>query len=106
MSHHRNVKNLVLDYPHAALPLYAAEAASLDPDARIVPVRQEQLQERLSERFRELDIPLLVEWPDGRRAALEPDPQKRLKYLDFIDIYADLSDGERLQATIRRTPTP
>jgi hypothetical protein len=28
------------------------------------------LQERLGERFRELDIPLLVEWPDGQRAAL------------------------------------
>jgi hypothetical protein len=29
--------------------------------------------------------------------ALEPDPEKRLKYLDFIDIYADLSAEERLQ---------
>ncbi|NEV64828.1 DUF4351 domain-containing protein, partial [Thiorhodococcus minor] len=29
--------------------------------------------------------------------ALEPDPEKRLKYLDFIDIYADLSEAERLQ---------
>jgi Domain of unknown function (DUF4351) len=38
--------------------------------ARIVPVRQEQLQDRLGERFRELDVPLLVEWPDGRREAL------------------------------------
>jgi hypothetical protein len=35
-----------------------------------VPIREEQLQERLGERFRELDVPLLVEWPDGRRAAL------------------------------------
>ena len=26
---------------------------------------------------------------------LEPDPEKRLKYLDFIDIYADLDEGER-----------
>ena len=31
--------------------------------------------------------------------ALEPDPQKRLKYLDFIDIYADLSAEERPQYT-------
>jgi hypothetical protein len=38
--------------------------------AKVVPVRQEQLQERLGERFRELDVPLLVEWPDGRREAL------------------------------------
>jgi hypothetical protein len=28
------------------------------------------LKERLGERFRELDVPLLVEWPDGRREAL------------------------------------
>jgi hypothetical protein len=33
-------------------------------------VRQEQLKERLGDRFRELDVPLLVEWPDGRREAL------------------------------------
>jgi len=30
---------------------------------------------------------------------LEPDPERRLKYLDFIDIYADLSADERLQYT-------
>jgi hypothetical protein len=83
MSHDQNFKNLVLDYPRAALALFAAaEAATLDAAARIVPVRQEQLQERLGERFRELDIPLLVEWPDGRRAALlfvleeESDPRR------------------------------
>lgn len=45
-------------------------------------MRQEQLQERLGERFRELDVPLLVEWPDGRREALlfvleeESDPSR------------------------------
>ena len=78
MSHDQNFKNLVLDCPRAALALFAAaEAATLDPQARILPVRQEQLQERLGERFRE--------------------PEKRLKYLDFIDIYADLSAEERLQ---------
>jgi hypothetical protein len=38
--------------------------------ARIIPVRQEQLKERLGERFRALDTPLLVEWPDGKREAL------------------------------------
>jgi hypothetical protein len=30
-------------------------------------MRGEQLKERLGERCRELDVPLLVEWPDGRR---------------------------------------
>jgi len=33
-------------------------------------VREEQLKARLGERFRELDVPLLVEWPDQHRAAL------------------------------------
>ncbi len=37
---------------------------------RIVPARQEQLKERLGNRFRELDVPLLVEWADGRREAV------------------------------------
>ncbi|WPL14988.1 hypothetical protein [Thiorhodovibrio litoralis] len=35
-----------------------------------LPLREEQLKERLGERFRELDVPLLLEWPDGRRQAL------------------------------------
>jgi hypothetical protein len=26
---------------------------------------------------------------------LEPDPERRLKYVDFIDIYAGLTDAER-----------
>src|SRR5690606_4229721 len=30
----------------------------------------EQLKDRLSDRFLELDIPLLLEWPDGTREAL------------------------------------
>ena len=37
---------------------------------RVVPVRQEQLKERLGDRFRELDVPLLMEWLDGRKEAL------------------------------------
>ena len=49
---------------------------------RITPIRQEQLKKRLGDRFRELDVPLLVEWPDGRREALlfvleeETDPKR------------------------------
>jgi hypothetical protein len=71
MSHDQNFKNLILDYPREALAFFAgAEAAAIDADASIIPIRQEQLQERLGERFRELDVPLLVEWPDGRREAI------------------------------------
>ena len=71
MTHDQNFKNLILDYPREAIQFAAAaEAAAIDHGARILPLRQEQLKERLGERFRELDTPLLVEWPDGRREAL------------------------------------
>jgi hypothetical protein len=71
MDHDQNFKNLILDYPREALRFFAhEEAAGIGPEAHILPLRQEQLKERLGERFRELDIPLLVEWPDGRREAL------------------------------------
>jgi len=71
MTHDQNFKNLILDYPRQAIALFAAsEAQAIDADCRVTPVRQEQLQERLGERFRELDIPLLVEWPAGRREAI------------------------------------
>ena len=83
MSHDQSFKNLILDYPRQALAFLAeSEARRLTPDVRITPIRQEQLQERLGERFRELDVPLLVEWPDGQRAALvfvieeESDPRR------------------------------
>jgi hypothetical protein len=83
MSHDQNFKNLILDYPHQALTFFAAEEAGRRlGDAEVVPVRQEQLKDRLGDRFRELDVPLLVQWPDGRRAALlfvveeESDPKR------------------------------
>ena len=71
MSHDQNFKNLIVDYPIAAVQFFAAaEAAEVDKGARIIPIREEQLKERLGDRFRELDVPLLVEWPDGRREAV------------------------------------
>jgi hypothetical protein len=83
MNHDQNYKNLILDYPRESLAFFAeAEAQSIDAGARIVPIREEQLKERLGERFRELDVPLLVEWSDGRRSALlfvleeETNPQR------------------------------
>lgn len=47
----------------------SAEAQHLDAGVSITPIRQEQLKNRLGDRFHELDVPLLVEWPDGRRDA-------------------------------------
>lgn len=99
-SHDQNFKNLILDYPRQALEFFAAgEAVGLDQQARIIPIRQEQLKERLGDRYRELDVPILVEWPDGRREALlfvleeETDPSRfsihRLAHycLDLAELY-------------------
>ena len=79
MHHDQNFKNLILDYPRQALAFFAAEAAAeIDAGARITPIRQEQLQERLGE----LDVPLLAQWPDGQREAAvfviehETDPRR------------------------------
>ena len=61
-NHDQNFKNLILDYSRQALEFFAAqEAEGLDGGAHITPIRQEQLKNRLGDRFRELDVPLLVE---------------------------------------------
>ena len=98
MSHDQNFKNLILDYPREALAFFAeSEAFDLPLNVHITPVRQEQLQERLGERFRELDTPLLVEWADGRRAALlfvieeESDP-RRFSIHRLVHYCTDLSE--------------
>jgi predicted transposase YdaD len=62
MTHDQNFKNLFLDYPRAAIALFAAAEA--------------QAMRGLT--------------------TLEPDPERRIKYLDFIDIYAALDENERI----------
>ena len=61
--HDQNFKNLILDYPREALAFFAQQETGDDlTQARIIPIRQEQLKDRLGDRFRELDKPLsLVE---------------------------------------------
>jgi hypothetical protein len=71
VSHDQNFKNLIIDYPRESVQFFAPdEAAEVDQQVRVIPVREEQLKDRLGDRFRELDVPLLLEWPDGRRAAI------------------------------------
>ena len=71
VSHDQNFKNLILDYPRQALEFFAPEEAPApEDDVRILPVRQQQLQERLGQRYHELDTPLRVDWADGRRDAV------------------------------------
>jgi len=70
-SHDQNFKNLILDYPISAIQFFAPqEAKYLDQSVKIIPLRQEQLKLQLGSRYRELDTPLLLEWPDGRRQAI------------------------------------
>jgi len=71
MDHDQNFKNLIIDYPLQALSLFAEhEAQELGTAVRITPIREEQLKARLGDRYRRLDIPLLVEWPDGKRGGI------------------------------------
>ena len=71
MDHDQNFKNLIIDYPKQALQLFAqSEAQYYDQAVNITPVRQQQLKDMLGGRYRELDVPLLVEWPNGEREAL------------------------------------
>lgn len=105
MDHDQNFKNLILDYPRQALAFFAPEEADdLWNEARITPIRQEQIKDRLSDRFRELDIPLMAEWPDGRRELLlfvieeETDPRRfsRHRLARYCLDLAELFETERI----------
>ena len=83
VSHDQNFKNLIVDYPNEALEFLAPdEAPGRKDEVRIIPVREEQLKGFLSEHYRRLDVPLLVEWADGTRDAVlfaveeESDPRR------------------------------
>lgn len=70
-THDQNFKNLITDYPYQSLKLFAPhEAEHIPSDAKITPIRQEQLKDRLRGHFHELDTPMQVEWPDGKREAV------------------------------------
>ena len=70
-SHDQNFKNLILDYPLQAIHFFAPEeAGKLDEPVRVIPLRQEQLKKKLGDRYRELDTPLMLEWPESDKKAL------------------------------------
>ena len=104
-SHDQNFKNLICEYPREALRFFAPRDAPAPEDrVRVVPVRQEQLKEHLGSRFRELDVPLLVEWEDGRRDAVlfalevESDGRKfsPLRLAHYCLDLADMFDTRRV----------
>ena len=70
ISHDQNFKNLIADYPRQSLAFFAGFEEALDPAVKIIPLRQELPKDRLYDHFHELDIPLKLIWPDGRRAAM------------------------------------
>ncbi|MYK83356.1 MAG: DUF4351 domain-containing protein [Gammaproteobacteria bacterium] len=106
VSHDQNFKNLIVDYPEQSLAFLAPDEAPKAEDAvRIVPVREEQLKSDLRERYRRLDVPLLVEWKDGRREAIlfaveeETDP-RRFSPLRLIHYCADLAETFKTQRVV------
>jgi len=71
MSHDQSFKNLIVDYPRESLAFFAGgKAEAIGQAVRVLPVRQEQLKERLGDRFRELDVPLC--WWSGPTGAVRP----------------------------------
>ena len=100
--HDQNFKNLILDYPCEALKFFAGEEANDLDKARILPIRQERLKERLGERFRELDVPLLVEWPNGEREVILFVVEEESENRRFSMIITQISAKKRLPSTNRR----
>jgi len=70
-THDQNFKNLILDYPVQAIQFFAPQITLPQNDnVRAIPLRQEQLKEKLGDRYRELDTPIMLEWPDSDKKAL------------------------------------
>ena len=116
VSHDQNFKNQILDYPLQAVAFYAPEEAqALDQKPRVIAVRQEQLKDRLGDRFREMDTPLLLEWPNGERAAIifafEHESQSgrfsihRLAHYS-LDISAFYKTNRVVPVTVFQNPAP
>lgn len=70
-THDQNFKNLILDYPIQAIHFFAPQELSLTgEELRVIPLRQEQLKEKLGDRYRELDTPIMIEWPKSNKKAV------------------------------------
>ena len=90
-SHDQHFKNLIGDYLLQSLKMMLPDlTASWPADVRIVPIRQEQLKARMGDTFRELDIPVAVEFPDQSRKALviviEIESKDREEFLYYLSI--------------------
>ena len=105
ISHDQNFKNLILDYPRASLSFFAPDEAPLPEDqVEFTPIRQEQLQQYPGAYYRELDVPIQVDWIDGRREtvlfAMEEETEQRRFSLHRLAHYcldlAELNNSDRV----------
>ena len=105
ISHDQNFKNLILDYPRDALSFFAPDEAPLPEDkVEFTPIRQEQLQNYPGAHYRELDVPVQVDWVDGRREtilfAMEEETEQRHFSLHRLAHYcldlAELNNSDRV----------
>ena len=99
-SHDQNFKNLIGDYVVQALQFIVPEVVRDWPaNVKITLIRQEQFKERLADTFKELDIPIHVEFPDGSREALvivvENESRDRPEFLHYLAIVCLLVSNQR-----------
>ena len=88
-SHDQNFKNLIGDYVLQSLQFLVPNVTRDWPaGVKITLIRQEQFKERLTDTFKELDIPIYVEFPDGSREALvivvENESRNRPEFLHYL----------------------
>ncbi|HLR18097.1 MAG TPA: DUF4351 domain-containing protein [Alcanivoracaceae bacterium] len=69
-SHDQNFKNLIVDYPIEAIEFFARDAfPKIEGNPNITFLRQEQSKHKLDDSHTELDVPILLEWPDTQEKA-------------------------------------
>ena len=69
-SHDQNFKSLTRDYPIQAIEFFARQYFSkIEGNPRVTLLKQEQNKEKLSSSFTEMDVPMLLEWPDSEEKA-------------------------------------
>lgn len=69
-SHDQNFKSITRDYPIQAIEFFAHQYFSnIEGNPSVTFLKQEQRKEKLSTSFTELDVPMLLEWPDSEEKA-------------------------------------
>lgn len=69
-SHDQNFKNLTVDYPIQSIEFFAHKVfPKIEGNPNVSFLRQEQQKDKLYEGHTELDIPILLEWPERNEKA-------------------------------------